>query len=48
VLSGCHTVFLVIPYKLTAGIIMAYTLEAVISIGICFIYDKKNAHEVSV
>jgi hypothetical protein len=44
----CNAVFLVIPYRLTAGIIMAYTLEAVIPIGICLIYDKKDAYEVSV
>lgn len=40
--AWCNTVFLVIPYNLTVGIIMAYTLEAIISIGVCLIYDKKK------
>jgi membrane protease YdiL (CAAX protease family) len=45
--AWCNTVFLVIPYNLTIGIIVAYTLEAVVSIGVCLIYDKKNEHRLS-
>lgn len=44
--AWCNTVFLVIPYNLTVGIIVAYTLEAVVSLGICLIYDKKNEHRL--
>jgi membrane protease YdiL (CAAX protease family) len=45
--AWCNAVFLVIPYNLTFGIIAAYTLEAVISVGICLIYDRKNVHGLS-
>lgn len=40
--AWCNAVFLVIPYNLTVGIIMAYTIEAIISIGVCLIYNKKK------
>lgn len=47
--AWCNAVFLVIPYNLTVGIIMAYTIEAIISIGVCLIYNKKkNVHGISV
>ena len=42
--AWCNSVFLVIPFEMNTGIIAAYTFEAVASLILCLIYNKRRSN----
>jgi len=39
--AWCNTVFLIIPFNMNIGIVAAYSIEAIASLIVCLLYNKK-------
>ena len=40
--AWCNAIFLVIPFEMSAGMIVAYVFEALASLALCLIFNKKG------